>query len=49
MQPCYGLWNSISFPNAEDLYKRNVHLPIHNKLNSEDIKEIAETARRLLK
>jgi len=48
MQPCYNLWNSISFPNAEDLYKRNVHLPIHNKLSDEDIKFIAETAKSLL-
>jgi perosamine synthetase len=48
MQPCYGLWNLVSFPNAEDLYKRNVHLPIHNKLSDEDVKVIAETAKSLL-
>ena len=48
MQPCYSFWNTIKFPNAEDLYSRNVHLPIHNKLSDEDVKIIAETAKSLL-
>lgn len=46
MQPCYAV--NGEFPNAEDLYKRNVHLPMHNKLCDEDVKIIAETAKSLL-
>lgn len=47
MQPPY-LKYKYTLPNAEFLYERNVHLPIHNKLTEEDVKEIAETAKRLL-
>jgi perosamine synthetase len=47
MQPPYLKYKD-SLPNSEWLYERNVHLPIHNKLTEEDVKDIATIARRLL-
>lgn len=47
MQPPY-LKYKYTLPNAEFLYERNVHLPIHNKLTEEDVKIIAEKAKSLL-
>jgi len=45
-QPIYS--TKRSYPNADYIAERIVLLPIHNKLNEEDVKYIAEQARSLL-
>jgi len=52
-QPCYNhrvggqFW--YRFPNAENISRKVVSLPIYNGISEEDIKYIAETARKILR
>lgn len=48
LQPPY-LRYKLSFPNAEWLFKRNIHLPIHNKLTEEEAMDVAEVIQKVLK
>jgi perosamine synthetase len=43
------LWSNASFPHAEYISKHALYLPIGNRLNEEDIKEIAHITRGLIK